>query len=168
MWGVEQKHKNMKWLIFIIGLFFLWSCDRIEDENTQGKWIKGTEQEKLNSIEKQFRGFDMAMVETGYRYQELYWAGQDENWEYAQYQVKKIRKAIENGLERRPKRGQSAEHFLTLALPEMEKSLEKRDTSLFNKNFQDLTKSCISCHAMEKVPYFTVKRPLHRQSPIRK
>jgi len=50
----------------------------------------GTEQEKINTIEKQFRGFDNAMVETGYRYQELYWAGQDENWEYADYQLEKI------------------------------------------------------------------------------
>lgn len=41
----------------------------------------------------------MPMVEKGYRDQELYWAGQDENWDYADYQIEKIRKAIENGLE---------------------------------------------------------------------
>jgi cytochrome c1 len=50
----------------------------------------------------------------------------------------------------------------------MQKALEKRDTIVFNKNFKILTNSCISCHAMEKVPYFTVKKPLYRQSPIRK
>ena len=158
----------MKWSISIIALLLLWSCGKNQEQNAQGKWIKGTEQEKLETIENQFRGFDMAMVETGYRYQELYWAGQDENWEYADYQIEKIRKAIENGLERRPKRAKSAEHFLTVALPEMEKALEKRDTVVFNKNFQMLTNSCISCHATEKVPHFTVKKPLYRQSPIRK
>ena len=42
------------------------------------------------------------MVETGYRYQELYWAGQDENWEYADYQLEKIKIAIENGLDADP------------------------------------------------------------------
>lgn len=158
----------MKWSVSIIALLLLWSCGNNQEQNVQGKWIKGTEQEKLKSIENQFRGFDMAMVETGYRYQELYWAGQDENWEYADYQIEKIRKAIENGLERRPKRAKSAEHFLTVALPEMEKALEKRGTVVFNKNFQMLTNSCISCHATEKVPHFTVKKPLYRQSPIRK
>ena len=158
----------MKWSISIIALLLLWSCENNQEQNAQGKWIKGTEQEKLETIENQFRGFDMAMVETGYRYQELYWAGQDENWEYADYQIEKIRKAIENGLKRRPKRAKSAEHFLNVALPEMEKALEKRDTVVFNYNFQMLTNSCISCHAMEKVPHFTVKKPLYRQSPIRK
>lgn len=63
------------------------------------------------------------MVETGYRYQELYWAGQDQNWEYADYQIEKIKIAIENGLERRPKRAKSAEHLLTYILPEMKKAL---------------------------------------------
>ena len=158
----------MKWSMFIITLLLLWSCRNNQEQSAQGKWIKGTEQEKLETIENQFRGFDMAMVETGYRYQELYWAGQDENWDYADYQIEKIRKAIENGLERRPKRAKSAEHFLTVALPKMEKALEKRDTAVFNKNFQLLTNSCISCHAMENVPHFAVKKPLYRQSPIRK
>lgn len=122
----------MKWSISITALLLLWSCRNNQEQN-QGKWIKGTEQEKLETIENQFRSFDMAMVETGYRYQELYWAGQDENWEYADYQIEKIRKASENGLEKRLKRTKSAEHFLTIALSEMEKALEKRDTVVFNK-----------------------------------
>ncbi len=158
----------MKWSISTIALILIWSCGNNPEQNAEGKWIKGTEEEKLKILENQFRGFDMAMVETGYRYQELYWAGQDENWEYADYQIEKIQKALENGLERRPKRAKSAKHFLTVALPEMEKALEKRDTVVFNKNFQMLTNNCISCHAMEKVPHFTVKKPLYRQSPIRK
>ncbi|MAY89200.1 MAG: hypothetical protein CML02_21060 [Pseudooceanicola sp.] len=158
----------MKWSISIIALLLLWSCGKNQEQNAQGKWVKGTEQEKLKTIENQFRGFDMAMVETGYRYQELYWAGQDENWEYADYQLKKLQKAIENGLERRPKRAKSAEHFITVTLPQMKKALEKRDILVFNQNFEKLTNSCISCHAMEKVPHFTVKKPLTRQSPIRK
>ena len=138
------------------------------NDTVQGKWIRGTEKEKVEIIEKQFRVFDKAMMETGYRYQELYWAGQDENWEYADYQLEKIKIAIENGLQRRPKRAQSAEHFLTYVLPEMKKSIDSKDTIVFNKNFQVLTGNCNSCHSMEKVPFFTVKIPTERQSPIRK
>ena len=153
-------------VIFVI-LLTVFSCNE-NPKSAQGNWIKGTEQEKINTIEKQFRGFDNAMVETGYRYQELYWAGQDENWEYADYQLEKIKTAIENGLERRPKRAKSAEHFLNYVLPEMQKSISSKDTVIFNKGFKMLTTNCISCHAMEKVPFFTVKTPTERQSPIRK
>lgn len=153
-------------LILTLGFF---ACNQpTKKENVQGDWIKGTETEQIKTIEKQFRGFDNTMVETGYRYQELYWAGQDENWEYADYQLDKIKLVIENGLERRPKRAKSAEHFLTYVLPEMKKSLEKKDIEVFNKNFQTMTINCNSCHAMEKVPFFSVQIPTDRQSPIRK
>ncbi|APD06763.1 hypothetical protein UJ101_01244 [Flavobacteriaceae bacterium UJ101] len=132
----------------------------------QGEWIKGTEAKKLQTIEKQFRGFDMAMVETGYRYQELYWAGQDENWEYAAYQVEKIKKAIENGLERRPKRAQSAQHFLQQVLPGMKVVINQRNKAGFEQEFDKITVNCNQCHTMEKVPFFKVQKPTQRISPI--
>ena len=159
----------MKQTIILILTLGLFSCNQKTDKETaQGDWIKGTETEQIKTIEKQFRGFDNAMVETGYRYQELYWAGQDQNWEYADYQLEKIKIAIENGLERRPKRAKSAEHFLTYVLPEMKKSIESKDKMIFNKNFQTMTINCNSCHAIEKVPFFNVQVPTERQSPIRK
>lgn len=159
----------MKFSIYIFFILILFACNQHTDKETaQGDWIKGTAQEQIKTIEKQFRGFDNTMVETGYRYQELYQAGQDENWEYADYQLDKIKKAIESGLERRPKRAKSAEHFLNYVLPQMKKSLERKDAVIFNKDFQTLTINCNSCHAMEKVPFFKVQIPTDRQSPIRK
>lgn len=149
-------------------LSILLSCEVTTEKSAQGDWIKGIDQDKIETIERQFRGFDMAMVETGYRYQELYWAGRDENWEYASYQLSKIQKTIKNGLERRPKRAKSADHFLSVAIPEMKMTLQKKDTSEFNKQFTAFTNSCISCHNREKVPFFSVKAPLYRLSPIRK
>jgi len=158
----------MKFLTISAVLFFLISCHQSIPPQVEGKWIKGSEQDKIESIERQFRGFDLAMVETGYRYKELYWAGQDQNWEYASYQAKKIEKAIKNGLERRPKRAKSAEFFLTQILPDMKKSIELQDSIAFNKNFEVLTRNCNACHALENVAYFTIKQPLDRPSPIRK
>jgi hypothetical protein len=154
-------------LIILVSVAAFIACKN-KSNNPQGEWITGTEQEKIKTIEKQFRGFDHAMVETGYRYQELYWAGQDENWEYADYQLEKIKIAIENGLERRPKRAKSAAHFLNHVLPEMKKSVQSKDTVIFNKGFRALTTNCNSCHTMEKVPFFIVQIPTVRQSPIRK
>lgn len=157
----------MKYILVLSAILFFSACNQ-KQETAQGNWITGTEAEQIKTIEKQFRGFDNAMVETGYRYQELYWTGQDENWEYADYQLEKIKVAIENGFQRRPKRVKSGEHFLNYVLPEMHKSVESKDTIVFNKSFQMLTTNCVSCHAMEKVPFFTVKIPTERQSPIRK
>lgn len=165
--------KNVKTSIAatILALFLLaLSCqNEMSDKPADADgWLKGDEAAKFETMAAQLRGFDVAMVETGYRYQELFWAGQDENWDYAKYQLEKINLAIKSGLERRPKRAKSAEHFLTEVLPEMQKTVEARDTALFHRNFQLLTANCNSCHALEKVPFFTVQAPMERQSPIRK
>ena len=158
----------MKKVLSIFSLFIIFSCTKEKTNNTiQGEWIQGTENQKINIIEKQFRGFDMAMIETGYRYQELYWAGQDQNWEYANYQLKKIKVAIENGLQRRPKRAKSAEYFISSVLPKMQKAIDSKSKYFFDESFEDVTLNCNNCHAMEKVSYFNVQKPLLRQSPIR-
>src|SRR5687767_3431716 len=103
----------MKLILILLILFGVFACNQqAGKENAQGDWIKGTGTEQIKTIENQFRGFDNAMVETDYRYQELYWAGQDQNWAYADYQIDKIKIAIDNGLVRRPKRAKSAEYFL--------------------------------------------------------
>lgn len=159
----------MKKIVVTIWIITLMGCkEQKNNYPVQGKWIKGTNEEQIKIIENQFRGFDNAMIETGYRYQELYWAGQEQNWDYANYQLNKIETAIKNGLERRPKRAKSAEYFLTYVLPQMKESLDEKDVKIFNKAFETLTTNCNNCHSMEKVPYFSVKIPKHKQSPITK
>lgn len=115
----------MKPFYFIVVILFLASCNtKAEYVPVEGQWIKGNKKEQINTIETQLRGLDMAMVEIGYRYQELYWAGQDEHWEFADYQLKKINKALKLGLQRRPKRAATAEHFCEVAFFEL---TEKND-----------------------------------------
>lgn len=132
----------------------------------QGDWITGSEDAQLKTTEKHFRGLDVAMLEIGHRYQELYWAGKDANWEYASYQLDKIKLALTNAIERRPLRKESGDYFLENDLPLMVEAISKKDTAVFNDAFQIFTLSCNSCHAKEKVPFFNVKVPVVRTSII--
>lgn len=156
---------RLKISLLAVALFNLASCSN--PPSGRDGWLKGSPHEKLDVVAGQLRGFDMAMVEVGYRYQELYWAGMDGNWEYAEHQAEKIKQAIEYGLVRRPKRTESAEKFLH-ALPEMDSVVKRRDSTAFVPAFQMLTKNCNACHRDEKVGYFTVAIPVVRQSPIRR
>ena len=161
----------MKKLFYISMTVFLFTSCNTKSEYTpvQGRWIKETEQEQLKTIEKQFRGLDKAMIEVGYRYQELYWGGQDKHWEYAAYQLKKIDKAIKLGLQRRPGRAKSAEYFLTSVIPEVESAIQSKDVNRFNESFELMRNNCTACHAAgteESYPTFKVKIPTDRQSPI--
>ena len=132
-----------------------------------GDWLKGSDDDKFHRIETQLRGLDMTMVEVGYRYSELYFAGQDRNWEVAKYQAEKIRLTIQLGVERRPKRAASAELFLAEDLPPALAAVEKKDEKAFAGAFDRLRAGCMKCHVAEKVPFFIVELPEHRLSPIR-
>ncbi|MBW2235417.1 MAG: cytochrome c [Deltaproteobacteria bacterium] len=107
------------------------------------------------------------MVEIGYRYGELYWGANDGNWSYADYQVQKIRLALENALERRPKRRASTESTFVPVLNEMARVVQEHDSARFGETFEKVTAACNACHAAEEVPSFYVVAPQARTSPIR-
>ncbi len=130
-------------------------------------WLKGTTDDKLNQVEVQLRGLDKTMVEVGYRFTELYLAGKGHNWDYAKYQAEKMDLAIRLGLERRPKRAASAEFFLKDEIPVVLKAIDSRDDQNFQSAMERLRSSCVKCHNLEKVPYFTVEFPDRHLAPMR-
>jgi hypothetical protein len=129
-------------------------------------WLSEDRDERLLQLERQLRGFDVAMMEVGHRYIDLYWAGRDANWEAAAYSLQKIRIAIENGLERRPKRADSARPFLAGPLRAMDDAVSAQDPELFAARFQGLTAGCNTCHATEQVSFFEIRAPTTRVSPV--
>lgn len=140
------------------------ASDRSSPSEGAAWLLSGTTDERFAKVAKHLRGFDVAMVETGYRYGELYWAGQDRNWDYAKYQVEKIRTAVQNGVERRPRRAQSAQ-MLDGALPGVEEAITAKDPVLFTERFNVLTATCNACHQAERVPFVRVRPPSVRMSP---
>jgi hypothetical protein len=130
----------------------------------EAAWLlAGSNDERFARVAKHLRGFDMAMVETNHRYAELYWAGKDRNWEYAEYQIKKIQTAVANGTERRPKRAKSAE-MLDSAVIAVKDAIAKREPAAFDKAFGVLTDTCNGCHQAEKMPFIRVAPPPVRTS----
>lgn len=129
-------------------------------------WLQGSDAQRWEQTARQFRGLDQAMVEIGYRYGELAWAGKDQNWDYAAYQLEKIQLTLELALERRPKRRASAEVFLRQGLPAMQAVIKQRDAAGFPPALTAFTARCNACHVQEQVAFFKVAPPAHRLSPI--
>ena len=158
-----------KWIIFAVLALFIIGCDQkpaIKKENKNGDWLsEGSVDERFAKVSKQLRGFDTAMVEVGYRYVELFWAGREQNWDYANYLTEKIEVAIRNGVERRPKRGSSAQMIFP-SLEELKKSVSEKNIRKFNQSYSRLTITCNACHHDEKVNFIHVAAPKHRLSPI--
>lgn len=133
-----------------------------------GGWLQKLPPEKqIEAIDRQLRGFDMAMFEVNYRYTEMYFGAMEGNWDYALYTGEKIAWAIMNGFERRPKRRANAEElFLKEAYPQVLDAIKKKDVALFKERFDVMRNACNACHAAEKVPFIRVGIPAIKQAPL--
>ena len=162
----------MKLKLSIIALvLFAFSCqtnttDKSAAVGTDG-WLEGTTEERLDEVAHQLGGFSRTMVEVGYRYSELYWAGMDENWGYADHQVEHIIEAMEDGLKRRPARAESSISFMEENLPQMEELVKNENKEEFLKGFQSFTSACNACHAKEGESAIRIQLPEQRLSPVR-
>jgi hypothetical protein len=145
-----------------------WGCGDASRDAAGPAWLSRDPGEQRLQLERHLRGFDVAMMEVGHRYIDLYWAGEDASWEAAAYALQKMRLAIENGLERRPNRAASTRPFLAGPLAEMQDAVAARDPKVFASRFRDLTAACNACHAREQVPFFEIRPPEARVSPIRR
>ena len=142
------------------------SCGRKESPPAElptsvGKdgWLKGTTDEKLDTVAKHLRGNDLVMWEVGHRHHELYLAIQSGNTKYAGYQFEKILLAMEMGVERRPARKASYDAFFASAKDPMGAAIAKGDPETMLAAYQSLTAHCVACHAKEQVSWIPVARP---------
>ncbi len=149
-------------------ILFLASCGGVSDRPVgSGGWLTGEVNEKFETVTEHLGGFGKAMWEVDYRFQELWWAGNDGNWKYAGHQIEEMEEALELGLERRPERAASAQQFMTKAIPDVEEAIGERDPEMFERRIDMMMNTCNSCHALEDMEFLTVKPPLQRRSTIR-
>ena len=146
---------------------FAWGPLQLVADSEKKGWLSEDWQDARKQVQSHFRGFDVAMMEVGHRFRELFFAGQDENWDYADYQLEKIKTAIRLAMERRPKRAQSAATFLENDLLDVERLMKERSPASFDAGMRRLQTSCMKCHVAENVPFFTVQFPKNNSSPIR-
>lgn len=163
----------MKKLVFVPAIFILFaiivnSCQTPREETYETQWLGITKEEILENTEFQFQGFSRTMKEVGYRYQELYWAGKDENWEYAEYQREHIWEAMEQGYMRRPEHEKSGRAFMENALPAMKEVIEAGVHDDFDEQFETWTVTCNACHVMEAVPFIKVVEPTIKTTIVSK
>lgn len=131
------------------------------------RWAGENLAEILVNLEDQLGGFDQTMIETNYRYNELYWAGMDENWDYARYQLDEMLGSLEKGFVRRPAREVSAGQFVNTAAPNLMQTINEGNKEAFMDMFTGFAASCNTCHAMEDVPFIQMIIPEKRTSLVK-
>lgn len=136
----------------------------------QNHWLAAEDDARRDQLERHLRGLDVAMFEIAHRFNELYYAGQDRNWLYAQYQIEKIELALKLALERRPARAASARPFVEETIPFVKDAIKAAAAGDAKQRYDDamdrLRTDCMKCHVAEDVPHFIVYFPQRRESAV--
>jgi hypothetical protein len=100
----------------------------------------------------------------GHRYEIVYDAIVDKNYELASYHWRKIKTTIKNGYLKRPARRPSADlMFLQSNVwTAFETALQSNDKKKIKDAFSVARKTCIACHVVEKVPFMNNQKMFHR------
>ncbi len=119
---------------------------------------------RFELLQRYLRGFDQPMWEVGERFEAIYDALDDENYELAAYHWEKIKVTIVNGYMKRPKRQANAETlFVNGAYAAVLEGFRSKDRVKAWDAFTLAHQTCQSCHEAEKVSFIN-NQPLFRRT----
>lgn len=110
---------------------------------------------------------ELSATEKGYRFSELYFAGQEGNWRYAGLQANKLSALIQALNQKNPRRAESAAGLVDEDIPRLLDAVENQDGRAFDRALQELLDSCNACHEKEEAGYIRIIMPDQRVSPVR-
>ena len=141
---------------FILLIFVCSSCQQSK---------QNTLQQKVDSLEKRLAntykpGFGEFMSSIQVHHAKLWFAGQNQNWELADFEMHEIAETIDAIKEYQTEREESKKvDMLKPSLEAVKDAIEKKDPALFNSSYLLLTNSCNNCHKAVNFGFNVVKVP---------
>jgi hypothetical protein len=112
------------------------------------------DQERFRRLQIHAGGTDQQMWQVGYRFQQVYQAIIDQNWELGRHHWTKLRDVMNVALMKRPNRTPNAEAmFLDSQWEKLERALESKDANGAREAFLLERSTCMACHVAEKMPF---------------
>ena len=151
--------------IYLLAFFML--MNPLLAHSTDNDWRKtGSDKEKLNNVVKVIPSTADIMFQMGERYRNLYWAGKQGKWEFAQYQTEEMQSLIKELILTRPNRAATAQAFLLDAFKGFENAIEQKDWPKFQNAFALMREQCMICHRQNEHAFIVLnKTPPKGNSP---
>jgi len=106
------------------------------------------------------------MRDVGERYKDLYVAAQQEKWEFADFQAKKIRVLMNRAVAIHPASARDTNNFIQEAYPGIIDAIGSRDHEQFEAEYGSYATMCNTCHVAQNVGYLSLTIPTISDSPI--
>lgn len=155
-----MKHTTL-WLL--LGLSFSVQADSGEND-----WRKhGSDSEKLGNVVKVIPGASNIMLQMGERYKNLYWAGKQGKWLFAEYQVEEMQELMKTLIITRPGRATTARDFLQSGFTKLDPAITTQNEAGFLRAFEHMRQQCMVCHQRNDHAFVTLPPvPGRGQSPV--
>ena len=142
-------------ILFTVGLF---CCHRPNNNTT-------VMQNQIDSLEKKLNdtyipGFGELMSNIQVHHAKLWFAGQNQNWKLADFEIHEIKETLEAIQKYQTERTESQKiGMLNPALDSINNSIQQKSVSLFKSSFTLLTNTCNNCHRATDFEFNVVKIP---------
>src|SRR4030095_3557949 len=150
----------MKQTILLLVTFGLFSCNQQSDTDK----IKVL-QTRIDSLENMLNdtykpGFGEFMSSIQVHHNKLWFAGQNQNWKLADFEIHEIMEAVEEIQKYQTERKESKLiGLITPALDSLNAAIQQKSPALFKSSYISLTNSCNNCHRATAFEFHVVKMP---------
>lgn len=149
----------MKYLIiFLILIIQLQACDQHVDNNQ-------ILQDRIDTLEKKLAdaykpGFGEFMSSIQVHHSKLWFAGQNQNWKLADFEIHEIMESIEAIKKYKTERDESQKiDMINPALDSVNTAIKQKNPTAFKTSFVLLTNTCNNCHHAINFEFNVVKIP---------
>lgn len=148
----------MKYFPFIIAAVLLSACNQRTDDTQILQSRIDSLQAKLDESYKPGFGEFMSGIQA--HHSKLWFAGQNENWKLAHFEVHEIMEAIEDIQKFQTERKESQmAGMINPALDSINTAIQQKNPTLFKSSYILLTNTCNNCHRAANFDFNVVKIP---------
>ena len=148
----------MKQILLVLLFIGIWGCGQ-PTKNSRNL------QNRIDSLELRLAesykpGFGEFMSGIQAHHSKLWFAGQNQNWKLADFEIHEIMEAIEDIQKYETDRKESQLiKMINPAIDSINQAIKKEDPTLFKTNFTSLTNTCNACHRAANFEFNVVKIP---------
>ena len=142
--------------LIIISVFVFPSCNNTKTEKMQNE-IDSLKIEVLNTYKP---GLGEFMLTEQMHHAKLWFAGINENWPLANFELGEIKETFDNAVKYLPERKETKEiPMIYPALDSLQSSINQKDLKRFTQSFNTLTETCNECHQAVHFQFNVIKIP---------
>ncbi|HEY3247099.1 MAG TPA: hypothetical protein VGK88_02245 [bacterium] len=130
-------------------------------------WLKGTTDEKFNTLASIQPGLGTVMIEYGARFTNAYYAAKGGNWDLATYMLDEMIEIQEVAETTRPARAPLLKAFETNYLDKLVAAAKAKNWSQYQGLVPQIVGACNVCHAKTDHAYVVYRLPASPPAPLK-